>query len=157
MSKFKGRSVRTVAEVKTNDAIKRFKLFLRKHPEIVENVRKNDKKWRDVFDDWVIFGESHEIWKSYGVDLKGKSGQRSPFSWNKIIDAVDKIDTKDWQERLNTISGALTSIQSLIGQFQGNKQNVSTNSNGQNTSGGTSSQGAPGGSGQQGPFFFRRD
>ncbi len=150
-----------MAEQKTNEAIKRFKLFLRAHPEIVNHVRSKGKKWSDVFDDWVIFGESHGIWKTYGVDIEKKKKETKPaFNWNKVLNAVDKIDTKQWQERLDTISGALTGIQTFIGQFtqDGGQSGRAGQDGGQNVSGSTSPSRPSGGTGgEQRPFFFRRD
>lgn len=150
-----------MAEEKTNEAIKRFKTFLRDHPEIISHVRNEGKKWSDVFDDWVIFGESHEIWKSYGVKLDEKKADTKPtFSWNKVLKAVDKIDTKQWQERLDTLSGALTGIQTFIGQFRpdGGQNGQPGEGSGSNASGNTSPPPTPDetGGGQR-PFFFRRD
>ncbi|RYM07281.1 hypothetical protein EWH99_01025 [Sporolactobacillus sp. THM7-7] len=154
------RSCGPLVEEKTNDAVRRFKIFLRKHPEIVENVRTNQKKWRDVYDDWVIFGESHDIWKSYGIkrEEKGESGNASPISWNKILNAVDKIDAEQWQKRLDNISGAISGIQQLIGQFQKeSRPNGSANQNKESRERipvSAENHGAPG---RQGPFFFRKD
>lgn len=143
-----------LAEEKTNDALRRFKAFLRKNPQIVAYTRKHNKKWSDVFDDWVIFGESHDIWKSYGVataKTQEEEKPRSALSWNKIIQTVDKIDTQQWQKRLNNISGALSGIQTLIGQFRQNRS-----ANGPETDGndGRNRAETPG---EHQPFFFRRD
>ncbi|GGL44936.1 spore coat protein YlbD [Sporolactobacillus putidus] len=150
-----------MAEEKTNEAIKRFKSFLRDHPEIVNHVRSKDKKWSDVFDDWVIFGESHEIWKTYGVDIEKKKKETRPvFNWNNVLKAVDKIDTKQWQERLDTLSGALTGIQTFIGQFRqdGGQNGQPGQNSGQNVSGAAPAPPASDRTGDgQRPFFFRRD
>ncbi|MFX3618362.1 MAG: spore coat protein YlbD [Sporolactobacillus sp.] len=123
-----------MSEEKTNDAVQKFKIFLKNHPEIITHVRKNRIKWNDVFDDWVIFGESHEIWKSYGVDVKKVAAEKektpekkgSSVSWDKILGTIDKLDTSQWQERLDTISGALNGIQSFIGQFKQNSADTTT-------------------------------
>ncbi|GAY76442.1 YlbD family protein [Sporolactobacillus inulinus] len=147
-----------MAEEKTNAAIRRFKTFLRNHPEIVAYVHKNDIKWRDVFDDWVIFGESHEVWEKYG--LKEKSSEdddeknRPAFSFHKVLKVVDNIDAKQWQERLETISGAITGIQSFIGQFRQNSDQDPQNSpNNQEQP----NQTEPPSDHAHNPFFFRRD
>ncbi|MCL1630965.1 YlbD family protein [Sporolactobacillus sp. CPB3-1] len=148
-----------MAVSKTNEAIKRFKNFLRSHPEIVDYVHKNGIKWNDVFDNWVIFGENHEIWKKYGVqsvetEEKNEKKKNVPFSLNKILKAVDTIDTKQWQNRLETISGALNGIQSFIGQFQ--QTNDSNTPDQTRTQEGTDRP-PLNGERPQNPFFFRRD
>lgn len=153
-----------MAEEKTNAAIKRFKTFLRNHPEIVAHVHENNIKWSDVFDDWVIFGESHEIWGKYGLkktkedDKRDEEKKSSTFSFSKILKVVDNIDTKQWQERLDTISGALTGIQTFVGQFrQSNSQSGQNETGAQNGAEPTSPSQMSGHSRNQNPFFFRRD
>ncbi|SFG38907.1 spore coat protein YlbD [Sporolactobacillus nakayamae] len=152
-----------MTEEKTSAAIKRFKVFLRSHPEIVEYVHENGIRWNDVFDDWVIFGESHDVWEKYGIketnqDTTEKSKKSSSFSFNKVLNVVDNIDTKQWQERLETISGALTGIQSFIGQFrQNNDQSTQNNPDTQNRTEQSSPTQPIGGPRNQNPFFFRRD
>ncbi|CAM3184809.1 spore coat protein YlbD [Sporolactobacillus spathodeae] len=119
---------------KTSDTVKRFKLFVKSHPEIVAYVHQNKLKWNDVFDDWAIFGESPEIWKSYGADVKETAQTKeksettpaekpsknsgSTLSWNKILETIDTLDTTQWQERLDTLSSALGGLQTFIGQFK---------------------------------------
>lgn len=152
-----------MAEEKTSAAIKRFKVFLRSHPEVVEYVHENGIKWNDVFDDWVIFGESHDVWEKYGIketnqDTSDNAKKSSSFSFNKVLKVVDNIDTKQWQERLETISGALTGIQSFIGQFrQNNDQNTQNNPDTQNRTEQSTPSQPTGGPRSQNPFFFRRD
>ncbi|MFC6385593.1 spore coat protein YlbD [Sporolactobacillus kofuensis] len=153
-----------MGEERTNAAIKRFKVFLRNHPQIVTYVHEHDVKWNDVFDDWVIFGESHEVWEKYGVKneqddpSKSESQKKSSFSINKVLKVVDNIDTKQWQERLDTISGALSGIQTFIGQFRqsdadpGQKSTITPNEASERS---TSSM--PEQQRNQRPFYFRRD
>ncbi|TGB00184.1 hypothetical protein E4665_00460 [Sporolactobacillus shoreae] len=150
-----------MTEEKTNDAVRHFKAFLRKNPEIVAYVREHDLKWGKVFDDWVIFGESNDIWKTYGVtpEKKEEKNNEPPFSWKKILKTVDNIDAKQWQDRLNTLSGALSGIQSLIGQFRqtGGQNGQNEGGREQNPGGNHETQQSPGNTGDQPPFFFRRD
>jgi len=148
-----------LAEERTNAAIKKFKSFLRSHPEIVEYVHENGIKWSNVFDDWVIFGEKNDVWEKYGMNREEteeapEKKKSSSFSLNKMLKVVDTIDTKQWQERLDTISGALTGIQSFIGQFQQtNEQEKQNNGSGQDSAGQTSTQSSENSPGQN-PFFF---
>lgn len=150
-----------MAEEKTNAALRHFKAFLRKNPEIVTYVREHDIKWSNVFDDWVIFGESNDIWKTYGVNPEKKTEKNAspPFSWKKILKTVDNIDTKQWQERLDTLSGALSGIQSLIGQFRqtGGQNGSAEDGNSQNSSDQPTASQMSGHTDEQRPFFFRKD
>lgn len=157
---------------KTNDAIKRFKSFLKQHPEIIKNVKEKGKSWNEVFDDWVLFGESHEVWETYGVEVeKASKSSSGSLSLNKMLSYIDKIDTKNWQERLENLNGALASIQSLIGQFQPGQKEENPAQPGQPSQpaaderqGGGQTAGRPSffspastPTYRQGPPFFRRD
>lgn len=109
-----------MAEEKTNDALNRFKKFLRSNPEIINHVREHQLSWSHVFDEWVIFGEEDPVWEKYGAKIakkEEKTAEVNSLSWKKIMEKVDQVDTARWQERLNTVSGALTGIRSLISQF----------------------------------------
>lgn len=156
-----------MVEEKTNDAIRRFKAFLRKHPEIVAHVQENGLKWQNVFDEWVIFGESHEIWASYGVKTEkgadGGSKSGGGLSLGKFLDALDRMDAQQWQDRLNTLSGALTGIQQLIGQFRqeegepGGAGRQNQDAERADGTGRMTEAAGPGPAGSGGPFFFRRE
>ncbi len=108
-----------MARGQTEEATKRFKRFLRKHPEIITHVRTHKISWKNVYEDWLIFGESGDVWEKYGVVIKkDEKPVRRSFSWDQIVSAVDHVDTKQWQERLDTLSGALDGLRTLIGEFR---------------------------------------
>ncbi|WP_018962067.1 spore coat protein YlbD [Sporolactobacillus vineae] len=128
-----------MAEEKTNDALNRFKKFLRRNPEIVDYVREHHLSWSHLFDEWVIFGEDDPVWEKYGAKVAKKEEKDAPassLSWKKIVDKVDHIDTGRWQERLNTVNGALTGIRSLISQFSQNGSGQNGGAPQQNNGGG---------------------
>ncbi|MFT8871462.1 MAG: spore coat protein YlbD [Sporolactobacillus sp.] len=116
---------------KKRETVERFKQFLKKHPEITAHVRSHGLKWNDLFDNWVLFGDSPDIWASYGMKIDKKadaSAQQHPdaaseqagssLTWSKLVEKIDQFDATEWQERLETISGALGGLQTFIGQFK---------------------------------------
>ncbi|MFD2616989.1 spore coat protein YlbD [Terrilactibacillus laevilacticus] len=145
-----------MSEQRTNDAIHAFKTFLRKHPEMVKKIKEQGKSWNDIFDEWVLFGEDSEIWDEYGIkrkEVKKDTGTHKNFSFDKVISFINHIDTKNWENRLETLNGALTSIQGIIGQFQPQqKNNNQQNGTSANENRQTMTEIRP-----QNPFHFRRD
>ncbi|TCP30490.1 putative coat protein YlbD-like [Scopulibacillus darangshiensis] len=109
-----------MAREKTAESIKAFKRFVQEHPELVKGVKEQDKTWNDIFEEWVLFGEDHEIWETYGIETKSEKSS-SGDGFKKILSFINDIDTNNLQERLELLNGALNNIQDLIVQFQPKK------------------------------------
>ncbi|WP_051263369.1 spore coat protein YlbD [Tuberibacillus calidus] len=107
---------------KTNEAVNNFKAFLRSHPEIIQAVKEQGKSWKDVFDEYVLFGEDHEIWESYGVKKHIMKKPPGAAEIMRILDFIGNLDAKAVQEHLEQINGALTNIQELIQLWQPQQQ-----------------------------------
>jgi len=103
---------------KTEEAVKAFKAFVRSHPEIIKGVKEQEKSWKDVFDEFVLFGEDHEIWEAYGLKKQVKKKPKGANDFMRILDFIGNLDAKTMQDRLEQINGALTNIQELIQIWQ---------------------------------------
>ncbi|MGV3487826.1 MAG: spore coat protein YlbD [Tuberibacillus sp.] len=103
---------------KTEEAVKAFKSFVRSHPEIIKGVKEQGKTWKDVFDEYVLFGENHEIWEAYGIKKEVKKKPRGANEFMRILDFIGNLDAKTVQDRLEQLNGALTNIQELIQIWQ---------------------------------------
>lgn len=101
------------------ESVNEFKKFVRERPELMKEVKKQGKSWKDVFDEWVLFGEDHEIWEEeYGIEDVPKKKPKGATELMRIFDFIGNLDTDSVQERLDQLNGALTNIQDLIVQFQ---------------------------------------
>ena len=103
----------TVAQT-TEDAIRAFKAFVRKHPELIKGVKEQGKTWKDVFDEWVLFGEDHKIWEAYGLETAPKKKPPLANEFMRLFDMIGNLDAESIQKRLGEINGALDAIQSLL-------------------------------------------
>lgn len=113
----------------------RFKQFARNHPKLVEEVRGNRKTWQEIYEEWMIFGEDHDIWDPYrseniktasarkGNDhspVKESEGQKeSPFAVLSLLKNIDFDDLLDYASQINE---ALKSVQKLVEQYQKDKR-----------------------------------
>lgn len=106
-----------MVQQKTVDSVKAFKRFVQENPELVKGVKEQNKTWHDIFEEWVLFGENHEVWETYGIKVDKKNGKKGD-TFKKVVSFINGIDTKNLGERLDVLSGALNNIQELMGQFQ---------------------------------------
>lgn len=155
----------------TQDSVEAFKTFVRKHPELAKGVKKEGKTWKEVFEEWVLFGEGHEIWNNYGIQREGKTSQGEGLS--KIWGYIKNADFDQLGEQLNQLNGALTNISELFTLFRpedANSQSTqpfNANNQGQQQNTGSFSPSPfqqpqvppqqPGAFQNQQPFQFRRD
>jgi len=105
---------------KKSEWVNEFKAFVKKHPELIQAVREQKRSWKDVFDEYLLLGEHHEVWKQYGVTSDDEP-RKKPKGANEIMRALDfisNIDANEMQEHLNSFNGVLTNIQDLIVQFK---------------------------------------
>jgi hypothetical protein len=102
----------------SEEAVKSFKTFVRNHPELIKGVKEQEKSWKDVFDEYVLFGEDHEIWEAYGLKKEPKKKPPGASEFMRILDFLGNLDAKTVQDKLEQINGALTNLQELIKIWQ---------------------------------------
>ncbi|MFC4617228.1 spore coat protein YlbD [Camelliibacillus cellulosilyticus] len=113
----------------TEATLKAFKAFVRKHPELIKGVKEQGKSWKDIFDEWVLFGEDHEIWESYGIETGPKKKSPIASEMMRFLDFLSNLDAENVQQKLAQFNGALTDIQNLIAQFQPQQNEPPMNAN----------------------------
>ncbi|MCC2929738.1 hypothetical protein FO507_09265 [Bacillus mojavensis] len=132
-----------MANQHANHSINDFKQFVKKHPKLIKEVRKEQRSWQDVYENWVLFGEKDPIWDPYrepgaAAEAVTDTSERNDFV-SKMVTAVKKMDVNQMNEQINKMSQSISSLQSLLNTFSG--------------SGHKQSQPGPG----QHPFSFRKD
>lgn len=123
-------------------SIQKFKQFVKKHPKLVAEVKKGSKTWQELYEEWYLLGEEDEVWKKYlpeGETIEEEKKDKKDFM-NTILSAVKGMDYSQVQQHISNFGETIQNIQQLIGQFQGPKNNSTTNTNQQNQ-----------------PFFFNKD
>ncbi|CAI6258638.1 putative protein YlbD [Bacillus subtilis] len=132
-----------MANQHANHSINDFKQFVKKHPKLIKEVRKEQRSWQDVYENWVLFGESDPIWDSYrepeaAAEAVPETPQKNDFV-SKMVTAVKKMDVNQMNEQINKMSQSISSLQSLLNTFSGSGQKHSQPGSGQH------------------PFSFRKD
>ncbi|MBL3647305.1 YlbD family protein [Bacillus vallismortis] len=132
-----------MANQHANHSINDFKQFVKKHPKLIKEVRKEQRSWQDVYENWVLFGESDPIWDPYrepeeGANAVPETAEKNDFV-SKMVTAVKKMDVNQMNEQINKMSQSISSLQSLLHTFSGSGQKQSQPGSGQH------------------PFSFRKD
>lgn len=90
-----------------------FKLFVKKHPELIDKVNKNETSWQKLFEIYSLYGEEDNVWNKYLT--------KESTSVNDIINMVKNVDLDSVQKNITNISKALGLVQSLITKDEINK------------------------------------
>lgn len=118
--------------------VQQFKEFVKKHPKLIETVRKGEKEWKDVFEDWRLLGDEDPMWKKYKLEEADEASEKSSF-FTALLSSVKSMDANQINENLYKMNNAISSIQDLLQSFGTNKSR-NTNTPKQST-----------------PFMFRKD
>jgi Putative coat protein len=131
-----------MAAKKTHPSVQRFKEFVKEHPRLVQEVRKGNKEWQEIFEDWYLLGENDVVWKQYKDEQtveQNEDDKKADFL-SQMFSAVKKMDANTVNQHISNMSSTISTIQGLMNQFgltKGTSQNPSSNN--------------------QGPFSFRKD
>ncbi|PMC38318.1 hypothetical protein CJ195_07555 [Bacillus sp. UMB0899] len=132
-----------MASKKIHPSVQQFKDFVKKHPQIIQEVRKGNKDWQEVFEDWYLLGENDVIWQQYKAEQSNETEESEATSkadfMSQILTAVKKMD-------MNTVNHHLTNMSSTISTLQGLFDQFGSKGSGQSSSGSS-----------QHPFSFRKD
>ncbi|MFS0861360.1 spore coat protein YlbD [Fredinandcohnia sp. 179-A 10B2 NHS] len=125
---------------KLHPSIQEFKSFVKEHPVLVQEVRKGKYSWQEIYEDWYLLGEDDEKWNKFKEkNSKKKESNKDDFI-GKIFSTFKNVDVNDLQQQISNVGEAISTIQTVIHQFQSFK-----NPNSANTPH------------RQQPFVFRKD
>jgi hypothetical protein len=109
--------------VKTD--IESFKEFVQKHPDLVREVKKNNRPWKEVYQDWIVLGGEHESWNQYAKrktkkekEAKADSERTRPeLTVGDIVNGLSKLQISDVQKYLSQFGSLMDAVQELLQQF----------------------------------------
>ncbi|WP_423409934.1 YlbD family protein [Heyndrickxia sp. MSNUG] len=113
-----------MAKKSLHPSVQKFKEFVKDHPELIQEVRKGNSTWQELYEDWYLLGEDDPKWSSSKTSENKDSveGQEKKTDWlGTIMGAVKNMDPEQLQGQISNISQALGAIQGVLSQFQGNK------------------------------------
>ncbi|MFT4416096.1 YlbD family protein [Fredinandcohnia humi] len=126
---------------KMHPSIQEFKSFVKKHPQLVQEVRKGHYSWQELYEDWYLLGEQDEKWKKYKQNGSPTTKESKDDFIGKIFSTIKNVDMNDIQQQITNVGEAITTIQTVINQFQSFKNPTYQHSSTRH----------------QHPFVFRKD
>ncbi|USK35571.1 YlbD family protein [Bacillus sp. F19] len=131
-----------MTEKKEHPSIGEFKEFVKKHPKLITEVRKGEKKWQELFEDWYLLGENDVSWKKYREesDESESTAEKKSDFMSRMMTAVKSMDANQMNQHLYNMNNTISSIQKLFSTFGLTKGTSSSKSNTPNH-----------------PFSFRKD
>ncbi|MEH7382398.1 YlbD family protein [Bacillus sp. JJ1533] len=109
-------------EKKLHPSVQEFKAFVKKHPLLVQEVRKGTLNWQEVYEDWYILGEEDEKWKKFKDKAsKAENSDKTDFI-GKIFSSFKNADMNNLQQQITNVGEAISTIQAVIHQFRGDEK-----------------------------------
>ncbi|HHU80721.1 MAG: spore coat protein YlbD [Bacilli bacterium] len=102
-----------------------FRDFVSRYPKLRDDVVSGKRTWQSIYEDWVIMGESSDIWRNYEGSSSNKSGGEDLISVEgikKILGYIKKVNPDSISKTLNTVQKILQVTQGFSG-YKTNKYN----------------------------------
>lgn len=118
-----------MAQKKARPDVERFRVFVKKHPKLKQEVRNGNYTWQELFEEWKLFGGDHEQWEAYRTEAaeapkedESKSNQVSKTDFMAVmLHSLKNLDMNQVQQYISSANQALGAIQGIISSFQGEK------------------------------------
>jgi hypothetical protein len=104
-----------------------FKEFVVKYPKLRDDVRSGTRTWQNIYEEWVIYGESDRQWDKYRSTNDSSSSQ-GPISRNgnnvnvnmdgikNVVSYIQKINPDSINRTLNTVQKVIQIAQGFGGK-----------------------------------------
>lgn len=92
-----------------------FKLFARKHPELVKHIKNGETSWQKLYEIYDIYGEEDSAWSDYlrnSTDTT-KNKTTTDYNFKSITEKLKNLDFNSIQEHITTAQKALGIVQEL--------------------------------------------
>ncbi|MFC4320301.1 YlbD family protein [Litchfieldia salsa] len=116
-----------MAKQSQNPTIEEFKLFVKKHPGLIQEVRKGKKTWQEIYEDWYLLGENDDSWTKYNQNREESNEKETSKTdlMKKVLSSFKNVKMNDVQQQITNVGSAISTIQQVITQFQGGSNNGS--------------------------------
>lgn len=90
-----------------------FKVFVQKHPELLREVKENNKSWQNLFEVYDLYGEDSTSWEKYlSRDSKAKTGTNAA-NLGELTKLIKNINMDNVQKYIETAQKAIGIVQEL--------------------------------------------
>lgn len=88
-----------------------FKIFARKHPELI-NAINNNTSWQKLYEIYDIYGEDENIWKPYFKTQK-QGNITKDTTISDLFSSIKNLDLETVQNGINNIQKAIALLQDI--------------------------------------------
>ena len=100
-----------------------FKVFVRKHPSLIQYVNNNTMTWQKFYDIFDLYGEDSDIWEKYFKDDDASSFKIDNI--RELLNMVRNVDLDFVQKSISGMQKAIGLIQDLgIGKNNSNNTEI---------------------------------
>jgi hypothetical protein len=111
---------------KLHPSVEKFKEFVKSNPNLIQEVRKGNATWQELYEDWYLLGEDDKRWESFGNKPDNepeKNNEPEKADWmSNIVGTFKKMDANQIQHHINNLSQAIGAIQGVLSSFQAGNQ-----------------------------------
>ena len=90
--------------------IEDFKLFVKKHPNLINYVKNNEMSWQKFYEIYYLYGEDDKIWNSY-INTNNTTNKHS---LSDLIEMAKNIDVEKVQSGITSLQKALGLVNDLF-------------------------------------------
>lgn len=114
-----------------------FRDFVKRHPNVRNDVLNGKRTWQQIYEDWVVLGEGDLMWQPYKNNMDKTQNQSSPKKIEDLLSSdnlktimgyIKKINPDTLSKTLNTIQKVLQITQSFGGNAPSGLYNANYNS-----------------------------
>ncbi len=88
-----------------------FKMFARKHPELITHIKSGNMNWQKFYEIYDIYGEDETVWHEY---IANSSSGKDNLNLSKNIEnKLKNVDMNSIQEHIKTAQKALSLVSEL--------------------------------------------
>lgn len=111
-----------MTQKKLHPSVLKFKEFVKNNPKLIQEVRKGNATWQELYEDWYLLGEDDERWETIGAETEQEAPKTTESKgdyMSNMMGIFKKMDQNQIQSHLNNLSQAIGAIQGLLSQFKG--------------------------------------
>lgn len=98
-----------------------FRKFVNNHQTVRNEVLSGKKTWQQIYEDWVILGESDDVWNQYKTSNKEETPKNGTKKLEDLLSSDNLKTIMGYIKKINpdTLSKTLNTIQKVLQITQG--------------------------------------
>lgn len=97
-----------------NSRIEEFRSFVSKHPLLKDEVRKNERTWQNIYEEWYLYGEDDPSWNKYQEENKKENKKQSELGSTINMDSIKNIVSYVQKLNPDSVNKTLSTVQKVI-------------------------------------------